>query len=530
VALRRAPTANVTLTGNYNHTQVSISPANLTFTPANWSTPQIVTVTAVDDFEVENAHTAAVTYIASHTGGYLPTDVATLTPISIADNEVLGTARITATESGGYTWLAENNQTSDTYTLVLGFQPSANVTLTPFASNSVGGANLVTFTPSTVTFTTANWNTPQTITVNLTANTANNGRRAAFIGHTVTTTDVNYKSYPAPGVNAIISDANETAGEVYVVPTGAGTIVNESAPGNSDTVYVFLRKPPTAASTVTVTPSLNAPTTPFAPIAGQVTFSPATLSFTPANWNIPQILTITSVNDAVVEPPLAAALICTPSATGGYVATNTNTTNPIFAVTVNDNDATGQLVITQGNTTVQEGGSTTYTVRLSGPPTGTPPNDRVTVTVITEKHAVPTSSHAIQFGYFANAATGSNLQKDRMNFDWSELTTIYTNAYHADRLGAPETTATAPNGHLAGTKAVIDKLDLFWGGGQMKAKWPDGSSATDNPRLVLIEGIQNTYSLTRLSTDTVNFPAEVLNRCRFAAHHVSIAPAAIVSH
>ena len=198
-----------------------------------------------------------------------------------------------------------------------------------------------------------------------------------------------------------------------------------------------------------------------------------------------------------------------------------------MAVTVNDNDSPGQLVITPATTSLAEGGGTTYTVQLSAAPTA-----QVTVTVITEKHVVPHSAHTIQYGYFANAVslTAGNLQKDNMLFDWTELTNLYTAAYNADRGVAPETTTTAPNGHLAGTKAVIDKLDLLWGGGRYKAKWPDGASSTDNPRLAIIEGIHNCYSLTRLSTDTTNFPIEVRERCRFAAHLMAVSPTATTSH
>ena len=198
-----------------------------------------------------------------------------------------------------------------------------------------------------------------------------------------------------------------------------------------------------------------------------------------------------------------------------------------MAVTVNDNDSPGQLVITPTSSSLVEGGSTTYTVQLSAAPTA-----QVTVTVVTEKHVTPHAAHTTQYGYFANAVslTAGNLQKDNMLFDWTELTNLYTAAYHADRGAAPETTTTAPNGHLAGTKAVIDKLDLLWGGGRYKAKWPDGSSGTDNPRLAIIEGIHNCYNLQRLSTDTTTFNTEVRERCRFAAHLMSVSPTAITSH
>lgn len=529
VVLRRAPSANVTLGANYNPTQITVSPGNLTFTTANWNVPQTVTVTAVDDPDVENLHSTPVTYIASYTGGYLPSDQAVVT-VNIADNETTGSALITATESGGYTWLRESPTitSTDNYTLVLGAPPKANVTITPIVNDPLSTTtHPVSFSPASVTFTTTNWSTAQTVTVNLAPASADNGTRAVFIGHTVNSADASYKKAITPNINAIISDGNSTTAAVVTVPTGPNTAVYEGTPGNSDTVYVFLRRPPTAGQTVTVTPTLNNNTTPFAAIAGQVTFSPATLTFTDANWNTPQILTISATNDTTAEPPLNAILICTPSAGAGYAVGNTNGTT--FAVTVNDNDSAGQLVISQPTASVVEGGSATYTIALSSAPTAP-----VTVTIVTQKHVVPPSPYAMEAGYFSSSVyspsfAGGNLQKDNMLFDWSELTTLYTTAYTAG-LGGTESAATAPNGHLAGTKAVIDKLDKLWGGGWMKAKWPDGSSSTDNPRLLIIEAILNCYSTATLSTDATNFPAQVRDRCRFAAHLVSVSPTAITSH
>ena len=512
VVLRRAPTANVTLSCFYNPSLLTLSATDLTFTPTNWNVPQTVTVTAVDDNEVQGSHSSTVTYYASNTGGYVSTDTATTGTIWIGDNDIAGTALVNVTESGGYTWLAETSAPTDTYTLVLGSKPQANVTLTPIVNNPLGGTNLVTFSPSTITFTPTNYSTPQTVTITLATSTANNGNRAVFIGHVITSTDVAYANYSVPSINAIISDANETTAAVAILATGANTTVNEGSVGNTDTVYVFLKKPPTA--TVTVTPSI-APT-------GQASFSPATLTFTTTNWNQPQILTITAIDDGIVEAsPHTATLTCTPSATGGYTAANIGT----HTININDNDSSGKLVITPASTTVQEGGTTTYTVALSQAPTAP-----VTVTIITQKHVVAASNLSVQFGYFSSGAVASNQQKDNMLFDWSELTTLYTNAYTADRGGATETTTTAPSGHLAGTKAVIDKLDLFWGGGHLKARWPDGSSTTDNVRQVIIDGIYNSFSLTRLSTDTVNFPAEVRDRCRYAAYLVSMSPTAVTAH
>src|SRR5262249_38394771 len=58
------PTANVAITVNGN-SDVSASPTTLTFTPANWNTPQPVTVTAVNDTLVEGPESANITFASS---------------------------------------------------------------------------------------------------------------------------------------------------------------------------------------------------------------------------------------------------------------------------------------------------------------------------------------------------------------------------------------------------------------------------------------------------------------------------------
>jgi hypothetical protein len=50
-----APTGNVTITPNSNDTGAATVSAAMTFTSANWSTPQTVTVTGVADDDINNA-------------------------------------------------------------------------------------------------------------------------------------------------------------------------------------------------------------------------------------------------------------------------------------------------------------------------------------------------------------------------------------------------------------------------------------------------------------------------------------------
>ena len=69
------------------------------------------------------------------------------------------TAGFTIAETGGATAVAESG-TTDTFTIVLNAQPASDVVFT-ISSSDTGEATVT----GTLTFTNANWDTPQTVTV-----------------------------------------------------------------------------------------------------------------------------------------------------------------------------------------------------------------------------------------------------------------------------------------------------------------------------------------------------------------------------
>lgn len=85
VVLGAAPTADVTIALTPSAaTQLQVSPSSLTFTPANWATPQTVTVTAVNDTTYETLTTSniqhSVTSSDARYAAFVPLDfVATIT-------------------------------------------------------------------------------------------------------------------------------------------------------------------------------------------------------------------------------------------------------------------------------------------------------------------------------------------------------------------------------------------------------------------------------------------------------------------
>jgi hypothetical protein len=91
VRLNTQPTADVTVDLAFDDAQVQLNGAGatvtLTFTPADWNTPQTVTVAAVDDQLVEGAHTEAISFtVASSDGAYANFAVAPVT-VAITDND-----------------------------------------------------------------------------------------------------------------------------------------------------------------------------------------------------------------------------------------------------------------------------------------------------------------------------------------------------------------------------------------------------------------------------------------------------------
>jgi hypothetical protein len=151
-----------------------------------------------------------------------------------------------------------------------------------------------------------------------------------------------YRIDPTTGTATLIGSIGITgvSGLAFGPPPPAGVTVMESAGatnvaegGAVDTYTVVLTTLPTANVTITLNPG------------PQLTVAPASLTFTPTNWNVPQTVTVTAVDDAVVEGAQTSTITHTATSTdAGYNGIT------IAGVTVNitDNDAAPPLPPTGG--------------------------------------------------------------------------------------------------------------------------------------------------------------------------------------
>ncbi|SKA77036.1 CHRD domain-containing protein [Prosthecobacter debontii] len=205
-------------------------------------------------------------------------------------------------------------------------------------------------TTQTLTFTSTNYNTPQTIYVAAVDDNIREGTHVTSIQHMATSADASYNNAALPAQSISITDNEGTTGAVIVEQSDDLTVVSEhTTPATySDTYTVKLSSAPTA--NVTVTANANA----------QLALSPASLTFSTSNWNTPQTVTVTAVNDAFSSEVIHMGFVghsvaSTDAAYAGVAA-------PSLTAFVGDNDQAGSNGITvrhtDATTVVKEGGGT----------------------------------------------------------------------------------------------------------------------------------------------------------------------------
>ena len=257
---------------------------------------------------------------------------------AVAENDTAG-ATVTPTA------LTVDEGSTGTYSVKLATQPTAAVTVT------VGGTSGdVTVDKSSLTFSTSNWGTAQTVTVSAAEDDDATTDEAVTLTHTPS--GGGYGSVSIAGVTVSVTE-NDTAGAT-VTPTAL--TVEE---GSTGTYSVKLATQPTAAVTVTVGGT-----------SGDVTVDKSALTFSTSNWGTAQTVTVSAAEDDDATTDDAVTLTHTPSG-GGYGSVSI----PGVTVSVTDNDTAGATV-TPTALTVTEGSTGTYSVKLATQPTAA-----VTVTV-----------------------------------------------------------------------------------------------------------------------------------------------------
>lgn len=347
IVLRTQPTADVSLDLTSTDTgEGTVSPSKVTFTAVNWASPQVVTVTGVDD-KIQDGSQPYIINIApamSSDGNYKNMDP----PDVSVNNKDDDQAGVTVSKISGNT--TESGATA-TFTIVLDTQPAADVTINVSSSNEAEG----TVSDSSVTFTSVNWSSPKTITVTGVEDdsTADGAQPYSINFSTPKSTDKNYSNLPAP-TSLKLSNIDNDSPNILVSPTKGGVT---SEDGDSMTFTVVLASRPKANVTIPVSSSDE----------GEGTVSTSSLLFTPSNWSSKQSVTVTGVNDSAVDgSPTYTVVLGNPTSTDTDYA---DINPPDVELTNTDNDTAGFVVSDAAGHTTEGGGTTTFTIRLTSKPT-----------------------------------------------------------------------------------------------------------------------------------------------------------------
>ena len=242
---------------------------------------------------------------------------------------------LTTTEAGG----------TASFTVALNTLPTDNVDITLISSNTAEG----NVNPATLTFTTANWNQLQTVTVTGMDDAVLDGNIAYSIMTTASSNDVDYAAIDPADVAVTNTDNEVPPPGVITVDPIAGLTTSEN--GDAATFTIVLGTVPT--QTVTIGLSSNN--------AAEGTVMPASVAFTTANYNVPQTITVTGVNDVatpMVDGDIVYSVVTAPAISADLSYSGLDASD--VSVTNTDNDVQpviSQFVVDQA--TVDFGGMVT---------------------------------------------------------------------------------------------------------------------------------------------------------------------------
>ncbi|HPR26300.1 Calx-beta domain-containing protein, partial [Lentimicrobium sp.] len=323
------------------------------FDETNWDVPQTIYVFGVDDLVDDDDITynivLSIDPVNTDEGsGYYnanPDDVAG----NNIDNDVAGITVVpidTQTSEGGDT---------GTFTVVLNTEPTHDVVIT-LSSDDLTEGDVTNPVTKTLTFTPLNWNTPQTVTVTGADELIVDGTETYHIvTSAASSTDPKYNDMMVDDVTMNNVD-NDVAGFI-VTPTSLTVSEN----GTSQTFTIVLTsQPATDTENYVVVVDVASSNT------NEGTVDISQLTFTHLNWNTPQTITVTGVDDIVVDGTIAFTILNTVNTTlttdPNYDPLNpadvsvNNTDNDAATVAIND------VTLNEGNTVP---GTTAFTFTLT---------------------------------------------------------------------------------------------------------------------------------------------------------------------
>lgn len=353
LVLDGAPTSTVVVSLSSSQPDEGVvTPTIATFTTSTWNVPQRFVVTGVDDAGPDRTQPYAISLsVASSDSRFAdPPDVL----VENLDDETAGlTLRPVvaphATATGLPTDASPLLTTSDggagtAFTLTLNTAPTGDVIVALTTSEA-------TLCPTSLVFTPLNWRSPQTVYARGTKDFAVNGTHLSSLTATPTSVDPEYAAVP-PLVVQMLSVDDESAG-ITLLPSYR---VLTSELGRAARIQVVLDGQPSADVTV---PLAIAPT-------GEAILSRSSVVFTALNWNAPQTVLVTGVDDALIDGDQSFTVTAGPAISFDprYLGLRSSSVNG-----TNLDDEVPNVIVTPIDTESDEdGGTARFTIALTQAP------------------------------------------------------------------------------------------------------------------------------------------------------------------
>jgi uncharacterized delta-60 repeat protein len=250
-------------------------PAQATFGAGQFSVN--VPVTTTDDTFANGTRTVSVTVVSAGSGVS-----ASRTFISVTDDE---TAGFVIVEADGDTATTEDGVT-DTFTVALTGQPETDVVLD--LSFLLHGENLVDgLIASSLTFTTTDWDTPQTVTVSAVDDPLIDGTTVNTLTVSVRAAD-SYDAFDnVPNQTVTVTNTDNDVAGFTITETNGDTQLDEGP--HSDRIDIVLTARPVTPVTIGIVSQSP----------GEAVAVPPTVTFLPADWDMPHSVTLVGVQDNV---------------------------------------------------------------------------------------------------------------------------------------------------------------------------------------------------------------------------------------
>ncbi len=258
-----------------------------------------------------------------------------------------GTARgkFVITESDGSTSVSETAST-DTIDVVLPFKPQSNVTLTI----SSGDPQEVSVSPTTLTFTPANFNTRQTITATGVDDPTVDGQQVTSITISVDATTSDDAFDTVANQTVFVTTADDDVAGFSVVESDLNTIVSETGATNS--FSVVLTRQPLSDVTILVTNSND----------NEISVDQTSLTFTNSNWDTAQSVLVTGLDDQLLDGTTVSTISLVVDTLNSDDAFDSLSAQ---SIDVSNTDHETLTLVFDANAISENGGSATGTVTRS---------------------------------------------------------------------------------------------------------------------------------------------------------------------